>query len=70
LLHACTLFFKAHAEADSFFAFTLLMADVRDHFVRSLDMDESIGIRATMNELCNRLKTLSPTLWEDMVSHP
>ncbi|TPX70145.1 hypothetical protein SpCBS45565_g01908 [Spizellomyces sp. 'palustris'] len=28
---------RAHAEADSFFTFTILMSEFRDHFIRSLD---------------------------------
>ncbi|KAG9299831.1 hypothetical protein G9A89_003375 [Geosiphon pyriformis] len=57
---------KAHAEADSFFVFTSLMADIRDHFVRSLDHDDITGIGATMTKMNRRLKAFSYELWEDL----
>ncbi|GBB96157.1 hypothetical protein RclHR1_00270003 [Rhizophagus clarus] len=57
---------KAHAEADSFFVFTLLMSYIRDHFVRSLDTDEATGIGHTMKKLNRRLKTYAPDLWRDL----
>ncbi|CAG8588826.1 15267_t:CDS:2 [Funneliformis mosseae] len=57
---------KAHAEADSFFVFTLLMAHIRDHFVRSLDSDEATGIGHTMKKLNRRLKTYALDLWRDL----
>ncbi|CAB5183186.1 RabGAP/TBC [Rhizophagus irregularis] len=57
---------KAHAEADSFFVFTLLMSFIRDHFVRSLDTDEATGIGHTMKKLNRRLKTYAPDLWRDL----
>ena len=59
--------YVAHAEADSFFVFTLLMAHIRDHFVRSLDTDEAAGIGHTMKKLNRRLKTYAPDLWRDLV---
>ncbi|CAG8519841.1 3228_t:CDS:2 [Ambispora gerdemannii] len=57
---------KAHAEADSFFVFTLLMADIRDHFVRSLDHDDTTGIGATMTKMNRRLRAFAFDLWEDL----
>jgi hypothetical protein len=57
----------AHAEADAFFVFTLLMADIRDHFVRTLDSDDLNGINATMSRLNKRLKLYARDQWEDMV---
>ncbi|CAG8589190.1 10819_t:CDS:2, partial [Paraglomus occultum] len=57
---------KAHAEADAFFVFTLLMADIRDHFVRTLDSDDLNGIGATMSKLSKRLKLHAREQWEDM----
>ncbi|CAG8439485.1 8531_t:CDS:10 [Diversispora eburnea] len=51
---------KANAEADSFFIFTLMMSHVRDHFVRSLDMDGTTGIGHTMKKM-NR--PLHPTYY-------
>ncbi|KAI8372310.1 rab-GTPase-TBC domain-containing protein [Choanephora cucurbitarum] len=46
---------QAYAEADTFFVFTTLMSDTRDHFVRSLDQDASTGINATMWRMSQRL---------------
>ncbi|CAJ0630773.1 1367_t:CDS:2 [Entrophospora sp. SA101] len=57
---------RAHAEADSFFIFTLLMSHVRDHFVGSLDMDDSTGIGHTMKKLNRRLKNFAYDLWADL----
>ncbi|CAG8462907.1 31229_t:CDS:10 [Racocetra persica] len=53
---------KAHAEADSFFVFTLLMSHIRDYFVRSLDMDDTTGIGHTMKKMIRR-KSLHPTYY-------
>lgn len=57
---------QAHAEADSFFAFTLLMADVRDHFVRSMDDDARTGINASMRRVSDRLRWWDEELWSDL----
>ncbi|CAG8440304.1 2077_t:CDS:10 [Acaulospora morrowiae] len=57
---------KAHAEADSFFVFTLMMSHIRDHFVRSLDMDDKTGIGHTMMKMNRRLRTFEPELWADL----
>ncbi|ORX53989.1 RabGAP/TBC [Hesseltinella vesiculosa] len=56
---------QAHAEADTFFVFSALMADVRDHFVRSLDQD-GLGIHATMLRLQQRLAWYDRPLWHDL----
>ncbi|RUS14214.1 rab-GTPase-TBC domain-containing protein, partial [Jimgerdemannia flammicorona] len=57
---------QAHAEADSFFAFTHLMSDVRDHFVRSLDDDPHTGINASMARMARRLRWCDEELWQDL----
>ncbi|RUS28506.1 rab-GTPase-TBC domain-containing protein, partial [Jimgerdemannia flammicorona] len=57
---------QAHAEADSFFAFTHLMSDVRDHFVRSLDDDPRTGINASMARMARRLRWCDEELWQDL----
>lgn len=57
---------QAYAEADSFFVFTTLMADVRDHFVRSLDLDASTGINATMWRMSQRLAWFDRPLFRDL----
>ncbi|KAI9276021.1 rab-GTPase-TBC domain-containing protein [Sporodiniella umbellata] len=57
---------QAYAEADAFFVFTTLMSDVRDHFVRSLDLDASMGINATMWRMNQRLAWFDYTLYRDL----
>ncbi|CAO3595440.1 unnamed protein product [Absidia cylindrospora] len=57
---------QVHAEADTFFVFTILMGDVRDHFVRSLDQDASTGIHGTMYRLQQRLAWYDKNLWRDL----
>ncbi|KAI8142437.1 rab-GTPase-TBC domain-containing protein, partial [Fennellomyces sp. T-0311] len=57
---------QAYAEADAFFVFTILMSDVRDHFVRSLDQDASTGINATMQRMSMRLAWVDKPLWRDL----
>jgi hypothetical protein len=57
---------QAYAEADSFFVFTTLMADVRDHFVRSLDSDANSGINATLWRMSQRLAWFDRPLFRDL----
>ncbi|KAI8971655.1 rab-GTPase-TBC domain-containing protein [Mycotypha africana] len=57
---------QAYAEADSFFVFTALMSNVRDHFVRSLDQDASTGINATMWRMSQRLAWFDRPLFRDL----
>lgn len=57
---------QAYAEADSFFVFTTLMSDGRDHFVRSLDLDASTGINATMWRMSQRLAWFDRPLFRDL----
>jgi hypothetical protein len=57
---------QAYAEADSFFVFTTLMSDVRDHFVRSLDLDASSGINATLLRMSQRLLWFDRPLFRNM----
>jgi hypothetical protein len=57
---------QAYAEADSFFVFTTLMSDVRDHFVRSLDQDASTGINATMWRMSQRLAWFDRPLFREL----
>ena len=57
---------QAYAEADSFFVFTTMMAEVRDHFVRSLDQDASTGINATMWRMSQRLAWFDRPLFRDL----
>lgn len=57
---------RAHAEADSFFCFTLLMAEIRDFFERTMDSDSGHGIGAQMKKLNMRLKKFDHQLWSDL----
>ncbi|KAI7892461.1 rab-GTPase-TBC domain-containing protein [Mucor mucedo] len=57
---------QAYAEADSFFVFTTLMSDGRDHFVRSLDSDASTGIHATLWRMSQRLAWFDRPLFRDL----
>ncbi|KAI8330172.1 rab-GTPase-TBC domain-containing protein [Chlamydoabsidia padenii] len=57
---------QVHAEADTFFAFTSLMSDVRDHFVRSLDQDAGTGIHSTMFRLQQRVAWYDNALWREL----
>lgn len=57
---------QAYAEADAFFVFTTLMSDGRDHFVRSLDLDASTGINATMWRMSQRLAWFDRPLFREL----
>ncbi|CAH2316306.1 TBC1 domain family member 13 [Pelobates cultripes] len=46
---------KEHAEADTFFCFTNLMAEIRDNFIKSLD-DSQCGITSKMEKVYATLK--------------
>ncbi|XP_045532040.1 TBC1 domain family member 13 isoform X2 [Pieris brassicae] len=54
---------RKNAEADCFFCFTNLMAEIRDFFIRSLDETES-GINNMMFRLSERLKINDYAVWE------
>ncbi|KAK7487268.1 hypothetical protein BaRGS_00021496 [Batillaria attramentaria] len=53
---------RANAEADSFFCFTNLMAEIRDNFLKSLD-DSQCGIGYAMSLLMTKLKEHDVSLW-------
>ncbi|XP_045509627.1 TBC1 domain family member 13 isoform X2 [Colias croceus] len=55
--------FRKHAEADCFFCFTNLMAEIRDFFIRALDETES-GINYMMAKLNNCLKRNDRAVWD------
>ncbi|ORY01100.1 RabGAP/TBC [Basidiobolus meristosporus CBS 931.73] len=57
---------RAHAEADSFFVFTLLMSNIRDHFVRTLDNNTDSGINASMKRMNELLKEMDFELWQNL----
>ncbi|XP_046547895.1 TBC1 domain family member 13-like isoform X1 [Haliotis rubra] len=53
---------REYAEADSFFCFTNLMAEIRDNFIKTLD-DSQCGIGNLMMKLYNYLQVKDPALW-------
>lgn len=53
---------REHAEADTFFCFTNLMAEIRDFFIKSLDEAE-FGINAMMEKLVGEVKTNCYDVW-------
>ena len=56
-----------HSEADAFFCFTNLMADMRDLFIHSLD-DSEIGLNGKMSKLNDLLKDHDPELWKHFLA--
>jgi hypothetical protein len=53
---------REHAEADTFFCFTNLMAEIRDFFIKSLDEAE-FGINAMMSKLMQEVKSSCYEIW-------
>lgn len=58
-----------HAEADTFFCFTNLMAEIRDNFIKSLD-DSQCGITYKMEKVYSTLKDKDMELYLKLVSTP
>ncbi|GAU94713.1 hypothetical protein RvY_06437-2 [Ramazzottius varieornatus] len=58
--------YREHAEADTFFCFTNLMAEIRDRFIKHLD-DSSSGIISSMNRLMGMLKEADEVLWKRLM---
>lgn len=54
---------KEYAEADSFFCFTNLMGEIRDIFIKTLDLDSHCGIGSLMAKLMSMLKEKDEALW-------
>lgn len=54
--------FTEHAEADTFFCFTNLMAEIRDFFIKTLDEAE-FGINSMMSKLTNQVRANDPDVW-------
>lgn len=59
LAHDSNTPFRESAEADAFYCFTSLMSEIRDSFVRSLDMD-SLGLSGKMRTVSELLGRLVP----------
>lgn len=53
---------RKHAEADTFFCFTNLMAEIRDFFIKTLDEAE-FGINSMMSKLTNQVRANDPEIW-------
>ncbi|XP_071820466.1 TBC1 domain family member 13-like [Apostichopus japonicus] len=56
---------REHAEEDTFFCFTNLMADIRDIFIKTLDHSE-LGIHAKMRNLMLLLKKCEMPVWQSL----
>ncbi|XP_066934320.1 TBC1 domain family member 13-like [Clytia hemisphaerica] len=56
---------KAHAEADAFFCFTAIMAEIRDNFIKTLD-DSELGIGQDMNKLYCLLQVKDEEVYDDL----
>ena len=54
--------FKGYAEPDSFYCFSVLMGEMKENFVKSLD-DTDAGIKSRITELNNLLKKIDLPLW-------
>ncbi|XP_068617882.1 TBC1 domain family member 13 isoform X2 [Battus philenor] len=57
--------YRKYAEADCFFCFTNLMAEIRDFFIRTLDETES-GINYMMSKLSDCVKKNDRTVWDQL----
>ncbi|EAR82239.2 rab-GTPase-TBC domain protein (macronuclear) [Tetrahymena thermophila SB210] len=57
--------YQEYVESDCFFCFTIVMAEVKDCFIKSLD-DSDSGIKARINNLNLLLKDIDPELWENL----
>lgn len=55
--------YRKHAEADCFFCFINLMAEIRDFFIRALD-ETDCGINYKMNKLCECVKKNDRAVWD------
>ncbi|CAD7083195.1 unnamed protein product [Hermetia illucens] len=53
---------RKYAEADCFFCFTALMAEIRDFFIKTLDDSEG-GIKFMMEKLAKMLHEKDPDVW-------
>lgn len=57
-----------HAEADTFFCFTNLLAEMRDVYIHSLDNCDS-GLNGKISKLNDLLRNHDPELWRHLHSH-
>lgn len=54
-----------HAECDTFFCFTNLMAEIRDNFIKTLD-NSQMGIGGSMDKVTALIKFCDRTLWDQL----
>lgn len=66
IIFKCIFLFSEHAEADTFFCFTNLMAEIRDNFIKSLD-DSQCGITYKMEKVYSTLKEKDVELYLKLV---
>lgn len=57
--------FADSVESDCFFCFTIIMAEARDCFLKSMD-DSDSGIRARIFQLNNLLKKVDINTWNSL----
>ena len=65
-------FFKKYIESDSFFCFSILMGEIQDGFMRSMD-NSSTGIKARIQCFHETFEKVEPDLWkhlENLGVHP
>jgi len=65
-------FFKKYIESDSFFCFSILMGEIKDGFIRSLD-NSSAGIKARIEFFHETLQKLEPEIckhFDEQGIHP
>jgi len=57
--------FEGNAEPDTFFCFTNVMSEIRDHFCRTLDSSKT-GIKEKLKEINTVLKRLDYSVWRHL----
>lgn len=65
LFASCTITSRADAEADAFFSFSVIMAEQRDCFLKSLDHSES-GMHGRIASLNSLLRALDFSVWKKL----
>ena len=57
---------QQYAEADTFFCFSNLMAEIRDFFIPSMDLDSHSGVHASLQSVMNLLERTDLELFQNM----
>ena len=55
--------FQENAEVDAFFCFSIIMGEIKDNFIKSLDTSSS-GIKARLKAFNETLKRIDEEIWE------